>query len=73
MSYLTPLTKDVMDVFLQELKKKETKNIIMKNVVQPIMDKVFEQTYFYIVMYFLFHLLILILLIYIAIKVSQKP
>ena len=72
MSYLTPLTKDVIDIVMQELKKKETKNIIVKNVVRPVTNELMNKFSIYIILYFLYHLLILILLIYIVIKISSK-
>jgi len=63
MSYIGPLTKDFIEMCSKELKKKETKDKIIKNFIDPITKELFNRYMVYIVCFTLIQLLIIILLI----------
>ncbi len=66
MSYIGPLTKDILETCAKELKKKENKDKIMKNIIDPIVSEFFRRYSKYIFCYVLIHIIILILLLYIV-------
>lgn len=65
MDYIGPLTKDILDTCTKELKKKETKDKIMKNVFDPIVNEFFRRYSAYISCFMFVHIITIILLIYI--------
>ena len=71
MSYIGPLTKDLLDACIKEVKKKETKDKIMKNLIDPVVNEFFQRYSVYISSFFLIHLIMIILLIYIIYIVKK--
>jgi len=71
MSYIGPVTKDIVELCIKEIKKKETKEKIMKNLVDPIIAELFKRYSKYIVLYFVIHLAIIVMLIYIIYLVRK--
>lgn len=71
MSYLGPITKDLLDVCTRELKKKETKEKIMQIFIDPIVTEIFKRYYGYISCFLLIHIITIILLIYIIYNLKK--
>jgi len=65
MSYIGPLTKDILETCAKELKKKETKDKIMKNVIDPVVSEFFRRYSAYISCFMFIHIITILLLIYI--------
>jgi len=71
MSYIGPVTKDLIDACSKELKKKETKDKIMKNVLDPIVNEIFRRYSAYISCFMFIHIITIILLIYIIYSLKK--
>jgi hypothetical protein len=71
MSYLGPLTKDLLETCAKELKKKETKDKIMKNVIDPVVNEVFRRYSAHISCFMFIHIITLLLLFYIIYNLKK--
>jgi hypothetical protein len=71
MDYVGPFTKDLIDTCTKEFKKKENKDKIMKNVVDPIVSELFRRYYAYISFFLFIHIITILLLIYIIYIVKR--
>jgi len=71
MSYIGPVTKDIVELFVKEVKKKDTKEKIMKNLIDPIIAELFKNYSKYIVLFLISYLAIILMLIYIIFLVRK--
>lgn len=71
MSYIGPLTKDLLDTCAKELKKKGTKDKIMETVLDPIVNEIFRRYSAYISCFMFIHMITIILLIYIIYNLKK--
>lgn len=65
MSYIGPLTQDLLEACTKEIKKKETKEKIMKNLIDPLVNEFFKRYSMYVTCFMFIHIITIILLIYI--------
>lgn len=72
MSYIGPLTKEILETCGKELKKKETKDKIMKYAIDPIVNEFFRRYSAYISCFMFIHMIIIILLIYIIYNLKNN-
>ena len=72
MSYLGPLTKDLFEICVKELKRKDTKEKIMQNLVDPIVSEFFKRYSMYITSFMIIHLIIIFLLLFIIYKMPKS-
>jgi len=71
MSYIGPLTKDILDSCAKELKKKETRDKIMNFVIDPVVNEVFDKYSSYISCFMFIHMIIIVLLLYIIYSIKK--
>ncbi len=64
-SYAGPLTKNVIETFTKELKKPNTRESIMKNIVDPLVQEITKRYTCYIGAFVLMQLVIICLMFYI--------
>lgn len=64
MSYIGPLTKELIDNGIKEFRKKENKDRINKYVIDPILSEVMNKVGKYFFIFTLIQITIIILLIY---------
>lgn len=69
MAYIGPITQQLLDNCTKELGKHETKEKILKNVVEPIMHGLFRKYLSYILCFIIMQMMIIGLLIYIICKI----
>lgn len=67
MSYIGPITQDLIDTCVNEFKKKDTREKISKNIVDPIVLEIKEKFYNYYLLFIILQFVIICLLIYIII------
>ena len=70
-SYIGPVMKGIIDACTKELKKKEVKDKIMKNIIDPVGNEIFRKYSKYIMIYMLMQFMIIALLIYIAYSIRK--
>jgi hypothetical protein len=68
MAYIGPITQQLLDGFSKEFSKSETKEKIMKNIVEPVMNGLFRKYLSYILCFIIMQMMIIGLLIYIICK-----
>lgn len=66
-SYIGPLTNTIIDCVIKELKKKQTKEKVMNNIVDPLLRDMSSRYYPYFMMIIVVMLVIIILLVSILI------
>jgi hypothetical protein len=66
-SYIGPITNSVIEGIIKELKKKETKEKVMKNIIDPLLCDMSSRYYPYFMMVIVILLIIIILLVSILI------
>lgn len=66
-SYIGPITDSVIEMIIKELKKKETKEKVMKNIIDPLIKDMSSRYYPYFMMMIVILLLIIMLLVSILI------
>ena len=69
MSYIGPITQQLLDNCTKELGKSETKDKIIKNIIDPILNGLFRKYLSYILCFIIMQTMIIILLIYIICKI----
>lgn len=62
-SFIGPLTDDIINNFIRELKKKKHRDKIMKNIIDPLLTDINSKYYPYLMMLTIFLVMIIILLI----------
>lgn len=72
MSYVGPVTKEILDAVVNEIKKKENKEKITKYVIDPVGDELLQRFKKPIAFFIFILSVIILLLIYIIIKISNK-
>ena len=70
MSYIGPITRDLIDVCARELKKKENKHKISTYIIDPVIKEVLNKVYPYFGIYLLVQVLTIILLVYIILNLK---
>lgn len=71
MSYFGPLTKNIFDICIKELKKKDTKEKIMSNLIDPLLSEFFNRYSLYIFSVVFIQILILVMLFYIIYTINK--
>lgn len=71
MSYIGPLTQNLLEVCTNEIKKKDTKEKIMKNLIEPVVNEFFKRYSVYVISFMLIHIITIILLIYIIYNLKK--
>jgi len=69
MAYIGPITQQLLDNCTKELGKSETRDKIIKNIVDPIMNGLFRKYLSYILCFIIMQVIVIILLIFIVCKV----
>ncbi len=69
MAYIGPITQQLLDNCTKELAKSDTREKIIKNVIDPIMNGLFRKYLSYILCFIIMQVMIIILLIYIICRV----
>lgn len=73
-TYIGPVTTTIIEHFVKEMKKKENKEKIMKNVVDPLVKNLATRYYPYFMMTIIILMLIVILLVAVlVVTVTKKP
>lgn len=72
MSYVGPITKEIIEMCTNEIKKKENKEKIYKYIINPILQELFNRYSLYVSIFFIIQILILSLLIYVVIHIKNK-
>lgn len=65
MSYIGPLTQELLNTFAREFKKKETKSKITKNIIDPLANEIAHRCYPYMFAHLAIQIAIILLLVYI--------
>jgi hypothetical protein len=71
MSYIGPVTRDIIDACIKEIKKRENKEKINKYILDPIIEEVLYKSYPYALIHAILQLIIVVLLIYVISKISS--
>jgi hypothetical protein len=71
MSYIGSLTKNLIETFSREVKKKENKEKIMKHIVDPVVNELFSRYFVHLTFYILLHITVILLLIYIIYSMKK--
>ena len=71
MSYIGPITNEILEACIREFKKKDTKDRINKYVVDPIMKEFLDKCFSYILIYLVIQMIIIMFLVYISIKLRN--
>jgi hypothetical protein len=72
MSYIGSLTKNLIETFSKEIKKKDNKEKIMKHIIDPIVTELFGRYSVHLTLYILLHITVILLLVYIIYSM-KKP
>lgn len=68
MSYVGPITQDILNACVSEFKKKETKDKVGKYIIGPVMYEVNKKMAKYYVFFVALQFIIIMLQIYLVIK-----
>ena len=66
-TYIGPITDSIIDCLIKEVKKKETKEKIMQNIIDPLLKDMSSRYYPYFMMIIVIMLIVIILLVIILI------
>lgn len=72
MSYIGPLTQELLDLCIKEIKRKETREKISSYILDPIFSEVVNRYYYYAFVYIIIQILIVVLLLYIIFLLKNK-
>jgi len=72
MSYIGPITQDIINSFANELKKKETRQKISRYIIDPIFSEITDRLYSYAGLFLIIQLVIISLLLYIIFLLRSK-
>lgn len=70
-TYIGPITNDLIDKITNEVKKKKTKEKIMRNIIDPLLCDIAKRYYPYLIM-ITSVLVIIILLLIVILLILQK-
>ena len=65
MSYIGPVTRDLLNSCIRELKKKDNKDKINKHIIEPVMYEVTNRCFPYLMIHLIIQIVIIVMLIYI--------
>lgn len=65
MSYIGPITRDLIDICIKEFKKKENRDKVSIYIIDPVVKEVLKILYPYFGIYLFVQVLTIVLLIYI--------
>lgn len=71
MSYIGSLTKNIIETFSKEIKKKDNKEKIMSQIIDPIVNEFFARYSVHLTFYILLHITVILLLIYIIYNMKK--
>lgn len=71
MSYVESITKDLINVFIKEINKKENKQKLNTYVVDPLIKEIVSKSYAYAVSHVVLQIIIIGLLLLILIKIKK--
>ena len=71
MSYIGSLTKNLIETFSKEVKKKDNKEKIMKHIIDPVVTELFRRYSLHLSFYLLLHVIVILLLIYIIYSIHK--
>lgn len=63
MSYVGPITKNILEGCINEMKKKRTRDKLSKYIINPIFTQILYEIYPYLLAFGFTHVLIIVLLI----------
>ena len=72
MSYIGPLTQELLNTFAREFKKKETKTKITRNIIDPLANEIAQRCYPYMFAHLTIQIAIILLLVYIVMLLRSK-
>jgi len=67
MSYIGPITQDILDAFIKELKKRDTMTKISKNIIDPIFAEIMIKIWKYYFGFIFLQIIIIVLLFYLIV------
>lgn len=71
-SFIGPMTDNIINSFIDEIKKKKNKEKIMKNIIEPIINDINDRYYPHMLMLIVLLALIIILLLLLLIGNINK-
>lgn len=71
MSYIGPITQDILDTCIGELKKKDSIDKISKFILNPLYKEIKNKFYLHYMFIAALQIMIIILLFYIIIKINK--
>jgi hypothetical protein len=71
MSYFESITKDLVNVFVKEINKKENKQKLNTYVINPLIKEIVSKSYAYAISHVVLQIIIIGLLLLILIKIKK--
>lgn len=71
MSYIGPITQEILDSLVNEFKKKDTREKISKKIVNPLVKEISGRLFGYYVIHIILQITIIAILIYILLKFNK--
>jgi hypothetical protein len=71
MSYIGPLTQELLNKCIDEFKKKNNRDKLSKNIIDPIVNEIKEKFYNYYILFIILQLIIVCLLVYIVMIIKS--
>jgi len=68
MSYIGPFTQNIINLCIEEFKKKDTKDKISKYIIDPVIIEVYSRLYHYYVLIVVLQIIIIFILLYIIVN-----
>lgn len=72
MSYIEPITQDLINICINEFKKKENKEKIYTHILNPLIKDIVSKSYPYALIHVVLQLVIIGLLLCILIKIKKN-
>lgn len=72
MSYIGPITNDIINACIREFKKKDNREKISKQIIDPVIREIYRKCYPFAGTHLLIQLFIIFLLIYIIINLKKE-
>jgi flagellar biosynthesis protein FlhB len=72
MSYIGPITRDLIDTIIKEFKKKENREKVSTYIIDPVVKEVLKILYPYFGIYLLVQVLTIVLLVYIIFNMKNN-
>nr|QBK88852.1 MAG: hypothetical protein LCMiAC01_05340 [Mimivirus LCMiAC01] len=67
-----PITSNIINTCIREIKKKENIQKINNNIINPVMSKVLKKCYPYGITFLIIQIIIITLLVYLVINIKKK-